>query len=98
MAKPIDAVIRCGSLVEFFDNTAKMISPGLIFVNPFSFDINLQPGGITLETFTILQYCIPAFCKANSKEWRYSLCLPTPLVKKRYLGIILIYKSSGLLI
>ncbi len=42
-----------------------------------------------LETFTMLQCCMPAFLKANSKDCKDSLCLPTPLVKKKRLGIIL---------
>jgi len=42
-----------------------------------------------LETFTMLQCCIPAFLKANSKDCKDSLCLPTPLVRKKRLGIIL---------
>ncbi len=41
-----------------------------------------------LETLTRLQCCMPAFLKANSNDWSCSLCLPTPLVRKKYFGII----------
>jgi len=41
-----------------------------------------------LETLTMLQRCIPALLKANSKDASCSLCQPTPLVRKRYFGII----------
>ena len=41
-----------------------------------------------LETLTKLHICIPASLRANSKDWSCSLCLPTPFVRKKYLGII----------
>ena len=41
-----------------------------------------------LETFIRLQCCMPAFLRAKKKDCRGSLCLPTPFVRKRYLGII----------
>ena len=56
MATPIDeARSLCGSLVEFFAKTTKVISPGLSLCKPFSREISLQPGGTMLETVTKLQ-------------------------------------------
>lgn len=51
-----------------------------------------------LETLTMLQWCMPAFLKASSKDCRYSLCLPAPFVRKKYLGIILATKSKRMTI
>ena len=41
-----------------------------------------------LETFTMLHLWIPALLKANSKDAKRSLWLPTPLVRKKNFGII----------
>ena len=43
-----------------------------------------------LDTLTRLHICMPASRRANSNDWSCSLCLPTPLVKKKYFGIILV--------
>jgi hypothetical protein len=40
------------------------------------------------ETFTILYFSIPAFLRAASNDCKYSLCFPTPFVKKTFFGII----------
>ena len=90
MATPIDeAISLCGSFVEFLARTMKVISPGFTIFKPRSLETSLQPGGTMLETFTMLQCCIPAFLKANSKDCNCSLCLPTPFVRKKHWGIIL---------
>jgi len=41
-----------------------------------------------LETLTRLQCWMPASLRANSKDWSCSLCLPTPFVRKKHLGIM----------
>jgi hypothetical protein len=45
-----------------------------------------QWGGKILDTVTRLHFSILASLRASSKEERYSLCLPTPLVKKTFDG------------
>jgi hypothetical protein len=47
----------------------------------------LQFGGKMLETLTRLHFSIPAFRSASSSDCNFSLCLPTPFVKKTFLGI-----------
>ena len=91
MATPNDAAINLlGSSAQFLDNTTNVISPGLIILMPFSIETCLQPGGIMDDTVTRLQYCMPATLKANSKDCNFSLCTPTPFVKKKKRGINLL--------
>jgi hypothetical protein len=49
-------------------------------------EIILQRGGNMLDTCTKLHFSIPASRKARSKECNSSLCVPTPFVKKIFLG------------
>src|ERR1700730_757103 len=82
-AKPmVEAIRRCGSLVEFSLMTVKATWPGRICFNPSLREINLQFGGKMEETRTMLQAAIPALRRASSKLERRSRCLPTPLVMK----------------
>ena len=68
--------------------TTKVISPGLIIFRPFSRGSSSHAGGTMLETATRLHCWMPASLSASSKDWSCSLCLPTPLVRKKYFGII----------
>ena len=83
-----DAASLCGSLVEFLAMTTNVISPGCTIFKPFSLGSCSHPGGTMLETLTKLHICMPASLRANSKDWSCSLCLPTPFVRKKYLGIM----------
>lgn len=76
-----------GSLVAFLASITKVTSPGVSMTLPLSFGMTLHPGGTMLETCTRLQCCIPASLSASSNDWSFSLCLPTPLVRNRRLGI-----------
>jgi hypothetical protein len=77
---------RLNSLLLDFDNTQKVIWPGISVAKPCLRDIILQLGGKMLETCTRLHYYIPALLKASSKDRNSSLCRPTPFVKKSCLG------------
>jgi len=48
--------------------------------------MRLQPAGKILDTVTRLHFSILASRSASSNDERYSLCLPTPLVKKILVG------------
>src|SRR4030042_3220786 len=84
-----DATSLCCSLVAFLAKTTKVISPGCTIFKPCSLETILHPGGTMLETFTRLQYWMPASLSANSKDCSCSLCLPTPFVRKKNLGIMI---------
>src|ERR1022692_4835834 len=87
MATPMDeASRRCGSWVEFSATTAKTTSPGDRYLSPCERGTSLQLGGKIEETRTRFCAAMPASRRASSKEVRRSLCLPTPLVKKRRVG------------
>ena len=53
---------------------------------PSSTLMRSQWGGKILDTVTRLHFSILASLRASSNEERYSLCLPTPLVKKTFVG------------
>src|SRR5579862_9306513 len=82
----LEASSRCGSRVEFSATTANTTSPGLRYLSPWERGTSLHCGGKMDETRTRFCAAIPASRKANSKEVRRSRCLPTPLVKKIFLG------------
>src|SRR5580704_13246058 len=87
MATPIDeASKRCGSCVEFSATTANTTSPGDKYLRPCERGTSLQLGGKMDETRTRFCAAMPASRKASSKEVSRSLCFPTPLVKKIFLG------------
>src|ERR1700734_2636676 len=89
MATPIDdANRRWASRVEFSATTANTTSPGLRYLTPSLRAVSLQLGGKMEETRTRFCAAIPASRSASSKEVRRSRCLPTPLVKKIFLGTI----------
>ncbi len=88
MANPTAAATsRFGSRVEFLASITKVTSPGVSITRPFSFGMTLQPTGTMLETWTRLQCWIPASLSASSKDWSFSLCVPTPFVRKSCFGI-----------
>jgi len=90
-ASPIDAARSLlGSFVSALAMTTNVIWPGLRSFSPSFLGMILQWGGKIEETLTRLQCCIPASLRAISKEASRSLCFPTPLVKKIFVGIILI--------
>src|ERR1700686_1674800 len=82
----LEATRRCGSRLEFSATTAKTTSPGLRNFCPCARLSNLQLGGKMEETRTRFCAAMPASRSASSNEVRRSLCLPTPLVKKRRVG------------
>src|SRR5208337_2447155 len=87
MARPIDAAMRrWSSFVELRASTRKTISPGFSKDIPCSRVILTHFGGIILEMLTRLYRLMPASLSAASKEARFSLSLPTPLVRKKYFG------------
>src|SRR5271163_4995333 len=87
MATPMEEMTRrCASRVEFSAITAKTTSPGCRYLRPSLRGMSLQCGGKMEETRTRFWAAIPASRRASSKEVRRSLCLPTPLVKKRRVG------------
>src|ERR1700731_4082320 len=89
MATPMLAASRrCGSRVEFSATTAKTTSPGLRYFSPWERGTSLHCGGKMDETRTRFCAAMPASRSASSKEVRRSRCLPTPLVKKIFLGTI----------
>src|SRR5690606_6547128 len=66
--------------------TQNAIWPGSKCFSPSRREISLQYGGKIEETFTRFKYAIPASRKANSNEASFSLCFPTPLVRKIFFG------------
>src|SRR6478672_7669148 len=77
---------RCGSWVEFSATTVNTTSPGYRYFNPWERGISLHCGGKMDETLTRFWAATPASRNASSNDVRRSLCLPTPLVKKIFLG------------
>jgi hypothetical protein len=77
--------------VSFLAITQNVIPPGISCFNPSDREICLQFGGNILDTYTRLHFSIPAFLKASSKDARRSLWTPTPLVKKIFVGTIIIF-------
>jgi hypothetical protein len=73
--------------------TTKVTCPGRISFRPSVREISLQYGGKMLETRTRLLEAIPAERKASSKLDRRSLCLPTPLVRKIFLGTNILFRT-----
>src|ERR1700744_2740878 len=97
MATPmLEATRRCGSRVEFSATTAKTTSPGERYSTPSLRGTSLQCGGKIDETRTRFCAAIPASRSASSNEVRRSLCLPTPLVKKRRVGTIFLPNGETL--
>src|SRR5579883_3571726 len=82
----LEAKRRCGSWVEFSATTAKTTSPGERYFNPWERASSLHWGGKMDETRTKFCAAMPASRNASSKEVSRSRCLPTPLVKKIFLG------------
>src|ERR1700682_603396 len=86
-AKPMLAAMRrCASFVEFSLMTVKATWPGFMCFKPSLREINLQLGGKIEETRTMLHAAMPALRRASSKLESLSRCLPTPLVRKIFLG------------
>src|SRR5208283_2975392 len=87
MATPmLEAMRRWASRVEFSAMTAKTTSPRLRRLSPSLRGMSLHRGGKMEETRTRFSAAMPASRRASSKLVRRSLCLPTPLVKKRRVG------------
>jgi len=83
-------IFLLGSHELSFDITQKTICPGLSSFTPSSRLRYFAPGGKMLETYTRLQYAIPASRNASSKEPSWVLDLPTPLVRNTFFGTIFI--------
>ena len=79
-------IILCGSFVSLVLITQKTIWPGSSSLTPCALDTILQFGGKILDTLTRLHFSIPAFLRASSRDCSFSLCLPTPFVKKIFFG------------
>src|SRR5271157_4646081 len=62
--------------------------PRLKYFNPCERGTSLHCGGKIDETRTKFCAAMPASRNASSKDVRRSRCLPTPLVKKIFLGTI----------
>src|SRR5580658_9612483 len=91
MATPmLEATSRCGSRVEFSATTAKTTSPGERYFSPSLRVTSLHSGGKMEETRTRFCAATPASRRAISNEVSRSLCFPTPLVKKRRFGTMLL--------
>src|ERR1700761_3129450 len=86
----LDTNRRCGSRVEFSATTAKTTSPGDKNFKPSLRVISLHCGGKMEETRTRFWAAMPASRRASSKDVNRSLCFPTPLVKKRRFGTMLL--------
>src|ERR1035438_2738843 len=86
----LETTSRCGSRVEFSATTAKTTSPGERYLRPSLRVTSLHCGGKMEETRTRFCAAIPASRRANSKEVNRSLCFPTPLVKNRRFGTMLL--------
>src|ERR1700724_957903 len=89
----LDANRRCDSWVEFSATTEKTTSPGLRYFSPWERGTSLHWGGKMDETRTRFCAAMPASRSASSKEVRRSRCLPTPLVKKIFLGTMSLHNS-----
>src|SRR6266576_4051770 len=88
MATPIDAATRrLGSLVADSAMTANTTCPGFISERPSSRSTSSQWGGEIELTRTRLKFARCASRKAISKLVSFSLCRPTPLVRKALVGM-----------
>src|SRR6266540_1001605 len=87
MATPIDAATsRLGSLVDDSAITAKTTCPGFMSERPSSRSTSSQWGGKIELTRTRLKLARWASRSAISKLVSFSLCRPTPLVRKALVG------------
>src|SRR6266403_255381 len=87
MATPIDAATRrLGSLVDDSAITAKTTCPGFMSDSPSSRSTSSQWGGKIELTRTRLKLARCASRSAISKLVSFSLCRPTPLVRKALVG------------
>lgn len=68
--------------------TVYTISPGERYWSPLARERIFAPGGRMLDTRTMLKGAMPASRRAASKLASFSLCRPTPLVRKTRLGMI----------
>src|SRR6266513_3233678 len=88
MATPMDAATRrLGSLVADSAMTAKTTCPGFMSERPSSRSTSSQWGGKIELTRTRLKLARCASRSAISKLVRFSLCRPTPIVKKALVGM-----------
>src|SRR5437667_2861130 len=88
MATPIDAATRrLGSLVADSAMTANTTCPGFISERPSSRSTSSQWGGKIELTRTRLKFARCASRNAISKLVSFSLCRPTPFVKKALVGM-----------
>src|SRR5467141_657324 len=88
MATPIDAATRrLGSLVADSAMTANTTCPGFMSERPSSRSTNSQWGGKIELTRTRLKLARWASRNAISKLVSFSLCRPTPLVRKALVGM-----------
>src|SRR5690242_12804587 len=87
MATPIDAATkRLGSFVDDSAMTANTTCPGFISDSPSSRSTSSQCGGKIELTRTRLKFARWASRNAISKLVSFSLCRPTPLVRKALVG------------
>src|ERR1700704_4735692 len=88
MATPIDAATRrLGSLVADSAMTANTTCPGFMSERPSSRSTSSQWGGKIELTRTRLKLARCASRRAISKLVSFSLCRPTPLVRKALVGM-----------
>src|SRR5712671_7017258 len=88
MATPIDAATRrLGSLVDDSAMTATTTWPGFMRDRPSSRSTSSQWGGKIELTRTRLKFARCASRNAISKLVSFSLCRPTPLVRKALVGM-----------
>src|SRR5271163_1398184 len=90
----LETTRRCGSRVEFSATTAKTTSPGERYVKPSLRVTSLHCGGKMEETRTRFWAAIPASRSASSNEVNLSLCFPTPFVKNRRFGTMLLANAE----
>src|SRR6266478_6362842 len=87
-ASPIDAATRrLGSFVEDSATTVNNTCPGCSMLSPSSRSTNSQWGGKIELTRTRLKLARWASRNAISKLVSFSLCRPTPLVRKALVGM-----------
>src|ERR1700677_63408 len=91
----LETTSRCGSRVEFSATTAKTTSPGERYLSPSLRVMSLHCGGKIEETRTRFCAAMPASRRANSNEVNRSLCFPTPLVKNRRFGTMLLPNAES---
>src|SRR5258706_14912440 len=87
-ARPIEAATRrLGSLVADSATTVKRTWPGFSMLSPSSRSTSSQCGGKIELTRTRLKLARCASRNAISKLVSFSLCRPTPLVRKALVGM-----------